>query len=58
MEERCVVCGEIVPEGRQVCPMCEAEERCENCYCFENGWCGLSFLPVKPNHKCDDYQSN
>lgn len=23
MEERCVICGEIIPEGRQVCPKCE-----------------------------------
>ena len=23
-ENRCVCCGEIVPEGRQVCPSCEA----------------------------------
>lgn len=23
-ENRCVCCGEIVPEGRQVCPTCEA----------------------------------
>ena len=23
MEDRCVICGEIVPEGRQVCPLCE-----------------------------------
>lgn len=23
MEERCVICGEIIPEGRQVCPLCE-----------------------------------
>lgn len=22
-EERCVMCGEIIPEGRQVCPTCE-----------------------------------
>ena len=22
MEERCVCCGEIIPEGRQVCPNC------------------------------------
>lgn len=22
-EDRCVICGEIVPEGRQVCPKCE-----------------------------------
>lgn len=25
MEERCIICGEIIPEGRQVCPGCEAE---------------------------------
>lgn len=23
MEDRCVCCGEIIPEGRQVCPICE-----------------------------------
>ena len=23
MTDRCVCCGEIIPEGRQVCPMCE-----------------------------------
>ena len=23
--DRCVCCGEIVPEGRQVCPRCEIE---------------------------------
>ena len=25
MEERCICCGEIIPEGRQVCPNCEAK---------------------------------
>ena len=24
MDNRCVCCGEIIPEGRQVCPNCEA----------------------------------
>ena len=23
MEERCLICGEIIPEGRQICPICE-----------------------------------
>lgn len=23
MENRCVCCGEIIPEGRMVCPLCE-----------------------------------
>ena len=23
MEETCIVCGDIIPEGRQVCPACE-----------------------------------
>ncbi len=25
MTEHCVCCGEEIPEGRQVCPKCEAE---------------------------------
>jgi predicted nucleic acid-binding Zn ribbon protein len=25
MEDRCVCCGEIIPEGRQVCAKCEYE---------------------------------
>ena len=24
MDNRCIVCGEIIPEGLQVCPICEA----------------------------------
>ena len=27
MEERCIICGSIIPEGRQVCPLCERGER-------------------------------
>lgn len=27
MEDRCVVCGEIVPEGRQVCLICETSDK-------------------------------
>lgn len=23
MDDRCVICGEIIPEGRMVCPNCE-----------------------------------
>lgn len=23
MVDRCVMCGEIIPEGRQICPRCE-----------------------------------
>lgn len=26
MEERCVICGELIPEGRQVCPKCENDK--------------------------------
>ena len=25
MENRCVCCGAIIPEGRQVCPVCIAK---------------------------------
>lgn len=27
MEDRCIICGSIIPEGRQVCPNCEAQSR-------------------------------
>lgn len=23
MKNRCIVCGDIIPEGRQICPLCE-----------------------------------
>ncbi len=23
MEDRCILCGDIIPEGRMVCPLCE-----------------------------------
>ncbi len=23
MEDRCIMCGEVIPEGRMVCPSCE-----------------------------------
>ena len=23
MEDRCLICGAVIPEGRQVCPTCE-----------------------------------
>lgn len=23
MEDRCLICGAIIPEGRQICPICE-----------------------------------
>ena len=31
-EEHCVICGAVIPEGRQVCPLCE----------------GAAFTPKKP----------
>ena len=30
MPERCVCCGEIIPEGRQVCPICERKVNLED----------------------------
>ena len=34
--EKCVCCGEVIPEGRQVCPSCEKF----NCaHCDSDGFC-------------------
>lgn len=32
MTETCVCCGDIIPEGRQVCPRCETTARCDAPY--------------------------
>ena len=29
LENRCVCCGEIIPEGRMVCPKCEQDTYAE-----------------------------
>ena len=31
-ENRCVCCGDLIPEGRQVCPKCEDKNRNEAIY--------------------------
>lgn len=31
MDEKCIVCGSVIPEGRQVCPTCERKSRSERC---------------------------
>ena len=34
MDEKCIVCGEVIPEGRQICPTCERKTnigRCSPC---------------------------
>lgn len=46
MEDRCVCCGRYVPEGRLVCPLCEAkayEEEGEH----ENGTQNVQILRYK-----------
>lgn len=30
MTDRCICCGEIIPEGRMVCPQCEAKAENNN----------------------------
>lgn len=25
MEDRCICCGEVIPEGRMICPICEVK---------------------------------
>ena len=42
-EERCVICDDIIPEGRMVCPRCEkgtqvktCDKYCWNCIYFQN----------------------
>ena len=43
MENRCIICGEVIPEGRQVCPKHDVK-RC-------------SFEEVPCTRKCIDYNT-
>lgn len=38
MEDRCVCCGAIIPEGRQVCPSCEKDDKLNQCDCLIGEW--------------------
>ena len=35
MDNKCVSCGAVIPEGRQVCPNCESVGSKMNRYCKE-----------------------
>lgn len=55
--DKCVICGEIVPEGRQVCPACEnnfttKRKTIEASVTLQNG---KTILVVADNHRelCD-----
>ena len=37
MDDRCVICGAIIPEGRQVCPECDQGSRKGSLSFAENG---------------------
>ena len=58
-EDRCVMCGEIIPEGRMVCPVCEhkimqenaisnfVQPACINCHSNpKNGGDGICFCTL------------
>lgn len=57
--ERCVCCGAIIPEGRQVCPICECQiiypcdpeknTTCTKQSCFVNG--GPCYHTTNPEFK-------
>jgi RNA polymerase subunit RPABC4/transcription elongation factor Spt4 len=67
--DRCVSCGEIVPEGRQVCPVCEL--CCRNCehftanhygcrqtdmYIFGYCHCRTGHAVFDDNQSCKDFR--
>ena len=46
MEDHCVMCGEIIPEGRQVCPVCEKKYGGS-----DNSESQAAFLMQRPKYK-------
>ena len=45
--DRCVCCGDVIPEGRQVCP------KCERTVCMSKPKMYGAFAPYTPNNKQD-----
>ena len=37
MEDKCIICGAIIPEGRQICPACEMRDFSQSKVCPCNG---------------------
>lgn len=50
-EERCVCCGAIIPEGRQVCPQCEAREPLERFLDAQAETYEIALGEIKAGHK-------
>ena len=52
--ERCVCCGEIIPEGRLVCPSCKEVKRygCERCRDSAEMLITITNKVKDPNAKC------
>lgn len=50
-EERCVCCGAVIPEGRQVCPQCEVDEPLERFITAHNGSYEYALKEIKAGHK-------
>lgn len=57
-DNKCVICGAVIPEGRMVCPICETgEDRLEHKrdllyeYCY-NVSCDKCVLNNKTTNKC------
>ena len=53
MSERCLICGNEIPEGRQVCPLCERGEKMKNLYLKPCPFCGgpASLYSVEHPHE-------
>lgn len=45
MDNTCICCGAVIPEGRQVCPSCEAMTTIASC-----PFCGSTKLKVESKH--------
>lgn len=49
LDNLCVICGAVLPEGRQVCPICGMKDNIE-------GYAQLIRKPNPPEFKVDDTQ--
>jgi len=45
--DKCVICGEIIPEGIMVCPVCEKSVEQAAQMCYETNMMSCDYCPIK-----------
>ncbi len=60
MNNTCICCGEIIPEGRLACPNCEKNvfcKKCKSCRWHKENTCLINIGLWKDDDYCSQWKS-